>query len=111
MVMRETTKYPNSDGTPRKFLGCINFPKCRGSHGVHQSNGKMLGYPANQETKEWRMKAHETMIAWMKRKGYDKKKGYEEMAKLLNMEEKDAHIGKFFIVECQNLIQKLSQEE
>ena len=40
-----------------KFYGCSTFPLCKATHGAHP-NGKPLGFPANKELKQLRMKAH-----------------------------------------------------
>ena len=58
MVLRTTKKYTYKDGSPRKFYGCSNWPECNGVHGAHL-NGEPLGIPADKETKQWRIKAHE----------------------------------------------------
>lgn len=57
MRQRQTTKFPNADGTPRKFWGCSTWPRCTGIHGAHP-DGRPLGIPANQETKAARIAAH-----------------------------------------------------
>lgn len=57
MVLRETAKFKTADGQPRKFYGCSKYPACKGSHGAHP-DGRPLGHPADQETKELRIKCH-----------------------------------------------------
>lgn len=42
----------------RTFWGCTRYPACRGKHGAHQGSNLPLGTPANEATRQARMKAH-----------------------------------------------------
>lgn len=57
MLLRQTKKFTYGDGTPRKFYGCSNFPKCKLTHGAHP-DGRPLGFPATQEVKDLRHELH-----------------------------------------------------
>lgn len=41
------------------FYGCTRYPACEGTHGAHP-DGSPLGEPADRETREARMQAHES---------------------------------------------------
>lgn len=60
MVLKETNKMKYGNGKPRKFYGCSRFPKCRAAHGAHP-DGKPLGHPADNETKQARVRLHNTL--------------------------------------------------
>jgi ssDNA-binding Zn-finger/Zn-ribbon topoisomerase 1 len=40
------------------WYSCVDFPACRGAHGAHK-DGEPLGKPADQETKDLRVQAHQ----------------------------------------------------
>lgn len=91
------------------FYGCTKFPSCRGTHTAHQNSGKPMGTPADAETKEWRMIAHDKFDKlWqgIEEKGI-RKKAYRLMQVLMNMTAGQAHISKFDVKQCQELVKKL----
>lgn len=57
MVLKQTTKFTNKDGSPRKFYGCSRYPACKATHGAHP-DGTALGRPADQATKDARRRVH-----------------------------------------------------
>lgn len=57
MVLRTTQKFTTRDGQPRKFWGCSRYPDCKAAHGAHP-DGQPLGFPADAETKQLRMRVH-----------------------------------------------------
>ena len=88
------------------FWGCTNYPKCTASHGAHK-DGRPFGIPADKETKQWRIKAHNIFDKWWKRNNIKRKRAYHKMADLMNMHIDDAHIGRFNIEQCEELLKKL----
>ncbi len=86
-----------------KFYGCIRYPQCEAAHGAHP-DGTPLGTPANKETKQWRIKAHDAFdLLWMSG-AMKRKNAYRWMQQTLGMTPDEAHIGKFGIDECKRLI-------
>lgn len=84
------------------FYGCSAFPECKAAHGAHP-DGKPLGIPANKETKQWRIKAHDIFDAWWKAKGMKRKEAYKAMQEIMGISNKEAHIGSFNIEQCKYL--------
>jgi len=107
MFLRETKKFKTKDGRPRKFYGCERFPECKGTHGAHP-NGEPLGTPANQETKEWRHRAHIIFHATFN--DLTRKNRYKKLQLLMGLAKEDAHIAKFDIKRCKQLIRLLSEQ-
>lgn len=91
------------------WYSCPRFPECRGSHGAHP-NGKPLGVPANQETKEWRIKTHQLFdpIYECYPTGRERRKArwrlYQWLAYTMQLDISQAHIGRFTVEQCQQLI-------
>jgi ssDNA-binding Zn-finger/Zn-ribbon topoisomerase 1 len=87
------------------FYGCTKYPACHGAHGCH-ADGKPLGIPADDETKQYRIAAHEEFDKLWK-KGYMSRGGcYSWMKKVMGLTKDEAHIGKFNKKQCQDLIQR-----
>lgn len=91
------------------FYSCSTYPKCRATHGTHP-NGEPLGTPADSKTKSWRVKAHiEFDKLW---DGPDaemtRSEAYRWMIETMAMAKDDAHIAKFSIERCQQLIAALT---
>jgi len=64
-----------------------------------------LGIPANKETKQWRIKAHDAFDQlWKVKKVMSRKRCYAWMQEVMDMTPDEAHIGRFDIPQCQKLI-------
>lgn len=103
MVLRRTDKFRYGSGRSRLFWGCIRFPDCNSTHGAHP-NGKPLGIPADAETKQSRMKAHEAFDKLWTEHGLSRRESYTVLQKMMGMSADEAHIGRFDIAQCQRLI-------
>lgn len=101
MVLRTTEKFRYGDGKPRKFYGCSRWPKCQATHGAHP-NGAPLGIPADKETKEWRIKAHDAFDNWWEENALCRSEGYALLAKHFGV--KEIHIGELNIEGCRKVI-------
>ncbi len=86
-----------------KFYACVEFPKCRGSHGAHP-DGSPLGTPANRATKDARIAAHAAFDTLWMLGGMKRKEAYRWMPDAMGMSKDDAHIGRFTIAQCDALI-------
>jgi ssDNA-binding Zn-finger/Zn-ribbon topoisomerase 1 len=85
------------------FYGCSRFPDCKGSHGAHR-DGRPLGIPANKVTKMARIRAHRVFdLIWKERK-MSRGEAYAWMRRKMKLSEDDAHIGKFTLEQCEQLI-------
>ena len=102
MVLRKSLKYKSP------FYGCSRFPECRGTHGAHP-DGRPLGVPANKETKEWRIKAHDAFDTLWKCGGINmnRKRAYKLLAEKLGV--KIIHIGESDIETCKKIIDASTQ--
>lgn len=108
MVLRETHRFLRN-GNPRKFYGCLGYPKCRATHGAHQ-DGRPLGIPANEETKLARVQAHAVFDRLWKTGTMSRKQAYVHMRELMGLSKDNAHIGKFTKEQCDRLIELLAAE-
>lgn len=90
------------------FYGCSTFPRCKATHGAHP-DGEPLGYPADKETKQWRIRAHQEFDKLWRPDGspFTRTGAYQWMVDTLALPPEEAHIGKFSIVLCQRLIAAL----
>lgn len=101
MVLRVTSKFKTKDGQPRKFYGCSRWPKCDATHGAHP-NGEPLGVPADKETKQWRIKAHESFDAWAETMGFSRRTAYRKLSEHFDVRE--IHIAEMNIEACRKVI-------
>lgn len=90
-------------GKNRRFYSCERFPDCRGSHGCHP-DGKPLGVPADQETKELRIRAHEVFDRLWKLEGKSRAKAYTWLSIALGIKRVNCHIGSFDKAMCNRVI-------
>lgn len=86
------------------FYGCSTYPTCMSAHGAHKVGGAPLGIPANRETKDWRIKAHDAFDQLWKIRGMKRKDAYQWMKESMELPGEEAHIGRFDIEQCQKLI-------
>lgn len=90
------------------FYGCLNYPICKGTHGAHP-DGKPLGVPADKETRAWRIKAHQAFDLLFNGENLimEREEAYAYLQHLMNLTEEQAHISKFDIEQCKELIDLL----
>jgi len=88
---------------------CDNYPNCDGYVGVHKGTNQPLGRLANAELREWKKKAHAAFNPLYESGQMSRKQAYKLMQSLMNMDEKEAHIGKFDVEQCKTLIEKLAE--
>lgn len=110
MRLRTTQKYHYRNGQPRRFWGCSRWPDCDCVHGAHP-DGKPLGIPADDATKQARIKAHAAFDRlWKPELGGQlrRKEAYRVMRELMGMTNDEAHIGRFDTPQCETLIEKVN---
>jgi hypothetical protein len=88
------------------FYGCTKFPNCRAAHGAHP-DGRPLGVPADKETKQARIRAHDAFDTLWKSGLMKRGEAYRWMQDAMGMSEDEAHIGRFGSEQCELLIQKV----
>lgn len=96
------------------FYGCENWTSgCKGSHGAHP-DGRPLGSPANAATKKARMQAHRLFDRLWQPYGktpakMSRAQAYTWLCKAMQLSNYEAHIGRFDIAQCQQLIEAVKQ--
>ncbi len=87
---------------------CNNFPHCRGSHKASK-RGKPLGFPANQETRTWRIKAHKSLESLYKGelRVMTKTEAYGLFGFCMGLTQKQAHISRLNLEQCKQLVDLL----
>ncbi len=106
------------------FYGCVNFPRCRATHGAH-ANGEPYGIPAGPETKRARMATHaafdplwrtalrlyEDVGAGARGKKQQlrilrtaRRRAYEWLGDRLGLTRDECHIGRFDAATCARAI-------
>jgi len=105
MVLHETQKFKTRDGKPKKFYSCSRWPQCTGILGAHP-NGEPMGFPGDEETREWRIKAHAAFDEAFK--DLPRKERYMRLQEIMGLSKYDAHIARFTIGRCKQLIELLS---
>ena len=97
-----------------QFYGCTGWPRCDVKHSAHQKTGEPMGIPANKETRQARIKAHNAFDElwkcgnWRKR-NRKRKEAYVWMGKAMGLGTDANHIGRFTKEPCEKLI-KLVEE-
>ncbi|KAF0250216.1 MAG: hypothetical protein FD167_376 [bacterium] len=91
---------------------CNRFPYCRGSHKASKK-GKPLGFAVNQETRSWRVKAHNALERLYKGgdKVMTKTEAYGFLAYGMGLSVKQAHISRLNLEQCQQVIELLDFNE
>ena len=85
------------------FYGCTKFPECKATHGAHK-DGEPLGIPANKETKEARIRAHDAFDRLWKPDKSKRGELYLWLAKELGIPSMNCHIGSFDKETCEKVI-------
>lgn len=111
MELRESYRFTNKNGSPKKFWGCTRYPECRGTHSAHQNSGKPMGIPADKETKAWRIKAHAAFDPYVRKWFQSRPEGYRFLQNVMGLTAEQAHIAKFNIEQCQKLIKLIENSE
>jgi len=91
------------------FYGCQRFPACKATHGAHP-DGKPLGVPADEETKQARIRAHDYFDRMWKRSRMARGHAYAWMQRAMGLTCDEAHIGRFTKEQCERLIALLEPE-
>lgn len=99
MNLRTDSQFKN-----KLWYACPNWPDCRGCHGAHP-DGKPLGIPADKETKDWRIKAHEAFDELWKSGQQTRPDTYRWLAKSLEIPLEKCHISSFDSKTCQKVVE------
>jgi ssDNA-binding Zn-finger/Zn-ribbon topoisomerase 1 len=93
-----------------QFYGCTRFPECKGTHGAHP-DGKPLGIPADSRTKQARIRAHAAFDELWKDGRMRRPDAYRWMQQAMGLDVDGAHIGKFTIEQCDQLVTLVQQHQ
>ena len=86
-----------------KLWVCSRFPKCDAYVGVHQHSNEPLGTLADKALRRKRMAAHR-VFNQLTRIGMSRKQSYKWLQAKFALNEDQAHIGKFSIYMCDEVI-------
>jgi ssDNA-binding Zn-finger/Zn-ribbon topoisomerase 1 len=88
-----------------KFYGCTRYPECKGTHGAHP-DGRPLGTPADRETKDARIEAHQAFdTLWKRPHGkMQRQEAYLWLQKRMGLSADECHIGRFTKEQCEQVI-------
>lgn len=87
------------------FYGCPSWPECEGTHGAHP-DGSPKGIPGNKMTRGARIEAHkffDQLFSGPKRQ-MSEPEAYAWMAREMGLSPEDAHIARFDIKQCLQLV-------
>ncbi len=85
------------------FYGCVDYPRCRGTHGAHKATGEPLGVPANRETKAARGRAHAAFDPLWNSGSMTRREAYKWLAERLGTDE--AHMGEMDVETCERVVE------
>ncbi len=77
---------------------------CGQTHGCHQATGIPLGIPADKETRQLRIRAHELFKIWFERLGIKRREAYRKLGLMMDLNRENTHIGLMNKKQCGNLI-------
>ena len=86
------------------FYGCTRFPRCRGTHCVHQDTKLPMGTPADKKTRQARRAAHLAFDTLWKGGPLTRKEAYRWLRKEMDLTEREAHIGNLTLAQCETLV-------
>jgi hypothetical protein len=86
-----------------------SWTKCSGSHSCHQHNAVPLGIPGDAQTKAARMQAHKAFDQLWKKMGMRRKDAYRWLQTIMDLNAKEAHIGRFTLEQCKDLLDLLDE--
>jgi len=87
------------------FYGCTSWPECAGTHGAHP-DGRPKGIPGDKKTRLARIEAHNVFDQLFKgpKSQMSVSEAYFWMAQEMKLSEADAHIARFTVEQCNQLI-------
>lgn len=93
------------------FYGCTKWSetRCCGSHGAHP-DGRPLGIPATRDTKDARIRAHAVFDQLWQYRGAKRREAYRWMKRVMQLSRSEAHIGRFTLEQCEQLIALVEAE-
>lgn len=108
MTLTLTHKFTRPGQPPRKYYGCSGFPECRATCGAHP-DGTPSSSPADPETKQARIAAHDAFDRLWKHGRMSRPAAYRHMQKIMGMTKDEAHIGFFSKEQCEALVAMLGK--
>lgn len=97
-----------------KYLRCIRWPDCSGSHSVNQNTLKPLGFPASKGLRRLRTKLHSYMVNLLDTdKTLTRRDVYTILRDEMKLPPQEVHVAKFSESQCHvaiDVIEKLLEE-
>lgn len=111
LVCGETIYPLRADLAALKYWRCNPCDAHVGCHAAGTGYGdgtRPLGRLANADLRMWKAKAHTIFDAFWKQRGIGRSAAYQRLAKDLNIDTMDCHIGMFDVEQCKLVIQKVN---
>lgn len=90
----------------KRYYRCTAFPECQCKHGSH-ADGTPLGIPGDRATRRARVRAHHVFDSLWKTGRMTRNQAYGVLQKIMKMNRKEAHIGKFNLEQCEKMIREI----
>lgn len=103
-VLRNSSWVYKNGNDEDKVYVCKNYPECDSYVGCHKGSIRPKGSLANSELRSYRIKAHKELSSMQKRSGLSRRKTYNWLSSLLNVDMSNCHIGLFNKDMCQSVI-------
>lgn len=79
---------------------------CNAWVGCHRGTTRPLGRLANRTLRHWKIRAHKAFDKkWKGKQRRSRKKAYTWLAKRMNLNESQCHIGKFDVAQCVQVVE------
>jgi ssDNA-binding Zn-finger/Zn-ribbon topoisomerase 1 len=98
-MVEKPSKFKNS-----RFLSCSRYPACGGAASLHR-DGTIMSSPADQKTRDLRHEAHLAFDPIWRTGLMSRDSAYRQLAKLLGLPFKGAHIGFLDAKQCATVIE------
>ncbi len=95
-----------SEGKHGRYFKCC---ACGVGHGAHP-DGTPHGIPADRETRQARIRAHDVFDSAWKAAGVTRREAYVALQRIMGLSSEEAHIGRFTSDLCDESIGKLQGE-
>lgn len=83
---------------------------CDATVGVHPGTNKPKGTLANKELRGLRMQCHKAFDGMKKARGMRRGTAYKYLSVLMDIDQKDCHVGMFRELECSLMLEKVEED-
>jgi hypothetical protein len=109
MELVEHPVYTYPAGGKRLYYRCTDRLFCTATHWAHP-DGTPLGVPGDRKTKEARVLAHDALEVLRIDRGWTRRRLYRWLQQALNLSQAEAHVGRFTVAQCDEVIRRVGKE-